>query len=128
LIRGQIIYEEGGKKYTSEFKIGPGGIFGEMSLFTGLPRTATGVIEGDAELLEIRAEDFAGLLSLDPKVAEVIADLVSSRNQKNLEFLRKIKELGEKDIEASCSRNSILERLKKLVSVFRKSERAEPGV
>lgn len=123
LIRGEVIYEEKGKKYTSEFKIGPGGIFGEMSLFTGTPRTATGFIEEEAELLEITAEDFAFLLSQNPKVAEIIAEIVSSRNQKNQESLRKIKALSERDIEASCNKHSILERLKKLVSLFRKEEK-----
>jgi small-conductance mechanosensitive channel/CRP-like cAMP-binding protein len=119
-LKGEVIYEEKGKRFTSEFQIGAGGIFGEMSLFTGLPRTATGVIEAEAELLELTAENFAGLLSRNPQLAEVMAELVSSRNQKNAEFLGKIKELSAKDIEASTSRHSILERLKKLVSLFRK--------
>jgi len=119
-LKGAIIYEEKGKRFTSEFRVEAGGIFGEMSLFTGLPRTATGVIEEEAELLEITAENFALLLSRNPQLAEVMAELVSSRNQKNAEFLGKIKELSAKDIEASTSRHSILERLKKLVSLFRK--------
>lgn len=119
-IRGEVIYEEEGKRYTSEFKIGPGGIFGEMSLFTGLPRTATGVFEEETELLEITAEDFAGLLARNPKLAEVIAEIVSFRNRQNAEFLRKIKELSEQDIEASTSPHSILDRLKKLVARFRR--------
>jgi len=119
-IKGEIVYEERGKRFTSEFRVGPGGIFGEMSLFTGLPRTATGVVEDEAELLEITAENFAELLSRNPQLAEVMAELVSSRNQRNAEFLSKIKELSAKDIESSTSRHSILERLKKLVSIFRK--------
>ena len=119
-LKGEIVYEEKGKRFTSEFEVGPGGIFGEMSLFTGLLRTATGIIEEEAELLEITAENFAQLLGRNPQLAEVMADLVSSRNQKNAEFLGKIKELSAKDIEASTSRGSILERLKKLVSFFRK--------
>ena len=123
LIRGEVNYEEKGKNYTSEFRTGPGGIFGEMSLFTGMPRTATGYIEEEAELLEITAEEFAFLLSQNSVVADVIADLVSSRNQRNQEFLRKIKELSEKDIAESCNKHSILERLKKLISLFRGSER-----
>jgi small-conductance mechanosensitive channel/CRP-like cAMP-binding protein len=122
LVRGEVIYEENGKKYTSEFKTGPGGLFGEMSLFTGLPRTATGVVEEDAELLEIRAEDFAQLLARNPKVAEAVADLVSERNRKNAEFLRKIKELSLKDVEDSGNKSWILARLKRLVSLFHKSE------
>jgi len=120
-LKGEIIYEEKGKRFTSEFPVGPGGIFGEMSLFSGLPRTATGIIEEESELLEITAENFALLLSRNPQLAEVMADLVSSRNQKNAEFLGKIKELSAKDIEASTNRHSILERLKKLVSRFRRS-------
>ncbi len=119
-LKGEIIYEEKGKRFTSEFRVGPGGIFGEMSLFTGLPRTATGIIEEEAELLEITAENFALLLSRNPQLAEVMAELVSSRNQKNAEFLGKIKELSAKDIEAGTNRHSILERLKKLVSLFRR--------
>ena len=119
-LKGEIIYEEKKKRFTSEFRVGVGGIFGEMSLFTGLPRPATGIIEGEAELLEITAENFGELLSRNPQLAEVMAELVSSRNQKNAEVLGKIKELSAKDIEASTNRHSILERLKKLVSLFRK--------
>jgi small-conductance mechanosensitive channel/CRP-like cAMP-binding protein len=122
MIRGEVIYEEDGKRFTSEFKIGPGDIFGEMSLFTGLPRTATGAVEEETELLEITAEDFAGMLARNPKLTEVIADVVGARNRQNAEFLRKIKELSEKDIEAGTNPHSILDRLKKLVARFRRSE------
>ncbi len=122
LIRGEVIYEENGKTYTSEFRTGPGGLFGEMSLFTGLPRTATGTVEEDAELLEVRAEDFARLLEQNPGVAETIAGLVSDRNRRNAEFLGKIKELSAKDIEDSGNRNWVLARLRKLVSLFHKAE------
>jgi CRP-like cAMP-binding protein len=119
-IKGEIVYEENGKRLTSDFRVEPGGIFGEMSLFTGFPRTATGVVEDEAELLEITAENFAGLLDRNPLLAEVMAELVSVRNQKNAEFLGKIKELTAQDIEASTSRHSVLARLKRLVSIFRK--------
>jgi CRP-like cAMP-binding protein len=121
-IRGQIIHEEKGKRHVSEFQVEPGGIFGEMSLFTGMPRTATGIIEVEAELLEITAEGFARLLGRNPQVAEVIAELVSARNQKNAESLRKIKELSDAEIEQICNRHSVLERLKKLISHFKRSK------
>ena len=120
IIRGEIIYEENGKKYTSEFRVGPGGIFGEMSLFTGMPRVATGFIEEESELLEIKARDFALLLSRNPKLSEVIAEIVCERNKKNEEFLKKIKELSEKDIKDSCNKKSILERLKNFVLLWKK--------
>jgi len=119
-VKGQIIYEDKGKRHISEFQIEAGGIFGEMSLFTGMPRTATGIIESEAELLEITAEDFAQLLSRNPQLAEVLAEVVSLRNQKNAEFLRKIKELSAAEIENSCNRHSVLERLRKLISHFKR--------
>ena len=119
-VRGEIVYEEGGKKFLSEFTVGPGGIFGEMSLFTGMPRTATGIVEEESELLEIRAEDFAVLLDQIPALAEVIAETVSARNEQNLEFLRKIKELSEKDIQAGTNKKSILEHLRSFVRGLRR--------
>lgn len=115
-LRGEIVYEERGKKYKSDFKVNRGGIFGEMSLFTGMPRTATGIVEAESELLEIRREDFARLLEINPKLASVIAELVSARNKKNQEFLKKIKELSDRDIKQSCSKQSILKRLKSFIT------------
>jgi len=114
-IRGQIAYGEGGKTYVSEFDVLPGGLFGEMSLFTGLPRTATGVIAEDAVLLEIRAEAFAVLLERNPALAEEIADMCSARNAQNREFLSKIRDLSAQDLQAATSRTGVLERLRRLV-------------
>ncbi len=119
LVRGEIIYEEKSKKYSSEFKVGPGGIFGEMSLFTGLPRTATGTVEQEAELLEIREADFARLLGRNPGLAEVMAGIVAERNKRNAEFLLKVKELSAKDVASSCNKKSILERLKNLIGIHK---------
>lgn len=119
-IRGEIVYEEGGKKYVSEFFVGPGGIFGEMSLFTGMPRTATGIVAEESELLEIRAEDFAVLIERNPALAEEVAEIVSARNEQNKEFLMKIKELSEKDIRDGTNKKSILEHLKRFVHGLKK--------
>jgi len=116
-VKGEIVYEEKDKRYVSRFDIGAGGLFGEMSLFTGLPRTATGTVEDEAALIEIGAVDFAFLLERNPGVAEVMAGLVSDRNKKNEDFLRKIKELSEKDIAAVTDKKSILDRLKRLIKI-----------
>jgi len=114
-IKGRIVYQEAGKTYPVEFTLGPGDIFGEMSLLTGMPRTATGIVTEEAELLEIGAQDFAGLLQRNPALAETIASLISRRNRKNRESLEKTKELSAKDIETGCSRKSILARLRGLI-------------
>ena len=117
-IRGTIVTEEGGKPLTTDFHVGPGGLFGEMSLFAGLPRTATGIVDETAELIEIGASDFAVLLERNPDLAGTIADLVSERNARNLESFRRIKELSEQDIARGTSRSSILEHLRKFIRSF----------
>jgi len=114
-IKGEIAYSEKDKTYKSEFTVEPGGLFGEMSLFTGMPRTATGTVQEEAELLEIRARDLAYLLEKNPELSESLAEVVSRRNKENQEFLEKIKELSKKDIEVGTSKRSILARLTSFV-------------
>jgi small-conductance mechanosensitive channel/CRP-like cAMP-binding protein len=114
-IKGEIVYEENGKRFAKEFELGPGGLFGEMSLFTGMPRTATGVIAEESELLEIQAEDFRSLLVRNPEPAEAIADIVSARNAQNKDFLLKIKELSAQQVEDSSNRHSVLAYLKRFI-------------
>lgn len=118
-VRGTIDTTEAGKVFSTAFEVGPGGIVGEMSLFTGMPRTATVVVDEEAELLEIRAEAFAGLLARNEKLAEAAADVVSARNKQNLETLRKVKELSAQDLEAGTNRKSIVEYLKRMARLFR---------
>jgi len=114
-IRGEIAYQENEKTYMSEFTVGRGEIFGEMSLFTGMPRTATGVVIEGAELLEIDAASFAVLLERNPALAEAIAEIVSGRNTRNVETLKKIKELSAKDIASGTDKMSVLAHLKRLM-------------
>jgi len=119
-VRGEIVHEDGGKTYTTSFEVGRGGLIGEMSLFTGLPRTATVVVDEDSELLGIRAEALASLLAHNPSLAEALADVVSARNRANSETLLKIKDLAARDVKASTDKKSVLEYLKRLVNLFKR--------
>lgn len=114
-IRGEIAYQENERTYMSEFTVGPGEIFGEMSLFTGMPRTATGLVIENGVLLEIDAASFAILLERNPTLAEAIAEIVSARNARNVENLKKIKELSAHDIAKVTDKSSVLAHLKKLM-------------
>lgn len=119
-VKGRVTAEEDGKAFASEFHTGRGGIVGEMSLFTGMPRTATVTVEEESELLEIGAAAFVDLLAGNPGLAESVAEVVSERNRNNLESLRKIKELSAGDLEAGSNKKTVLEYLKKLVGLFRR--------
>ena len=59
--------------------LGPSAYFGEMSLLTGDPRTATVSADGDCLLLEIGAADFRRLALAHPMVVEQVTALVAER-------------------------------------------------
>ncbi len=120
-LRVEIIYEEKEKKYLKELEIGAGGVVGEMSLFTGMPRTATVVVAEDAELLRITAEDFAYLLKKHPEMEEGLAEMISLRNQQNLDFLRKVQDISAQDIESAVNSSSIRARFRQLLAAIKEA-------
>jgi small-conductance mechanosensitive channel/CRP-like cAMP-binding protein len=56
-----------------------GGYFGEMSLLTGEPRTATVIARGDTVVLEIRAELFRHLAATSPQAIEQVGVAAAAR-------------------------------------------------
>jgi small-conductance mechanosensitive channel len=56
-----------------------GGYFGEMSLLTGEPRTATVVARGDVTVLELDAELFRALGAADPQAVERVGVAAMTR-------------------------------------------------
>jgi CRP-like cAMP-binding protein len=56
-----------------------GGYFGEMSLLTGEPRTATVVARGDASVLEIEADVFRSLGAVNPQALEQVGVAAAAR-------------------------------------------------
>ena len=56
-----------------------GGFFGEMSLLTGEPRSATVTAETDVEVLRVSRQDFAGLLQADANLAGKLAAALEVR-------------------------------------------------
>ncbi len=58
-----------------------GGYFGEMSLMTGEPRTATVLARGDCTVLEIGAEAFGAYVKSHPMVIDVLAEAAVMRRR-----------------------------------------------
>jgi CRP-like cAMP-binding protein len=58
---------------------GPGGFFGEMSLLTGDPRSASVKAVTDLTLLEITADAFRRVVLANPSAVELVATAVSVR-------------------------------------------------
>jgi CRP-like cAMP-binding protein len=59
--------------------IGAGGYFGEMSLLTGEPRSATVLARGDTSVLELQAASLGALAARSPAAMERIAVLAAGR-------------------------------------------------
>jgi CRP-like cAMP-binding protein len=60
-------------------RLGRGALFGEMSVLTGDPRTATVVALGDAALLRVDRDAFEHILSRQPELAQRLAEVIAQR-------------------------------------------------
>lgn len=61
--------------------LGPGEYFGEMSLLTGAPRSATVVSDGASVVLSLDAEALRAIVRANPVLAEKITGVISSRTE-----------------------------------------------
>jgi CRP-like cAMP-binding protein len=59
--------------------LGPGDFFGEMSLLTGAVRTASILVQEDAEFIVIDKESFGDTISKNPSIAETLSRILSER-------------------------------------------------
>jgi len=76
-----------GDEQVKVAQIVPGNFFGEMSLLTGEPRSATITAASDTIVYEIRKEHISALLGARPELAEELSRVVADRvlrNQKKL--------------------------------------------
>jgi small-conductance mechanosensitive channel/CRP-like cAMP-binding protein len=62
-------------------RIEAGGYFGEMSLLTGAPRSATVTAKGDCDVLEISADTFRTYVHTHPEVVEPLAAAADARRR-----------------------------------------------
>ena len=112
LVRGRVkgSIEYVGAVPSHEFELGPGALFGEMSLMTGLPRTATISALDEVEVLEIDQGAFTRLLTIHENIPELLSRLVAERAERNAAAYERLKTVQASDIGEKVQRGSILQR------------------
>jgi small-conductance mechanosensitive channel/CRP-like cAMP-binding protein len=113
-VTGRVEYEDTAEAH--EFEFGPGSLVGEMSLMTGMPRTATVVAKEEAELLEIPYQAFACLLAAHPEIPAILSRLVAERAAKNTAAYEKLKALHSVDLAETLREENILKRFLRILA------------
>ena len=60
-------------------RIGPGGVFGEMALIDGQPRSATAVAAADCSVAAINEKRFLRLVEMTPRFALQVMQVITER-------------------------------------------------
>lgn len=100
---------------ANEFEIARGAVLGEMSLMTGLPRTATVTAREEVELLEMNREAFARLLGLRQEIPSFLSRLAAARAAENAATLKKLKALRKEDLTEAVRSENIFKRFMRLL-------------
>lgn len=84
-----LAQHDGGGPERSLARLGPGSYFGEMSLLTGAPRSATIRAIEDTELLVLTKEALRPVLLADPAVAERLSHTLARRRAEREDVLQR---------------------------------------
>ena len=91
--------------------LGKGGFFGEMSLLTGEPRSATVSAIEDASVLEITVDVFRKALLAAPALADQIGLAVTLR----MEQLTAVKSAALADVAVQDAPKRLIDRMKRFL-------------
>ena len=100
--KGQVkisVFHEDGREVIFSL-LGPGKVFGELSLLDGKPRSANAVALKDSEVLTLRRADFLQLIIENPRVAALLLAELASRLRRTDE---KIEGLALLDVTSRIS-------------------------
>lgn len=111
--RGRVQIAKGGVVLAT---LGPGEFFGEMSLLTGEPRSASARAETPTEVVELDRAALAPQLERDPALAETLSRLLAARaasTEERLEHVRGELERGR----GGRDQASLLKRIRSFFSL-----------
>ncbi|PWT93338.1 MAG: hypothetical protein C5B54_01995 [Acidobacteria bacterium] len=83
----RVLTKDSKQKEVTLASLGEGEFFGEVSLLTGRPRTATIITNVDSDLLELKRLDFDVIIEQFPHVRQVLEDFHQQRAYKTVEAM-----------------------------------------
>jgi small-conductance mechanosensitive channel len=92
-------------------QLGPGSFFGEMSLMTGAPRSATVVATTDVECYRLDKAAFQEILAERPELAERVAEILA-RRQGELSEVRESLDAVARDSRLMAAKRDLLGRIR----------------
>jgi small-conductance mechanosensitive channel/CRP-like cAMP-binding protein len=114
--RGRVLVSKSGTSVgtgTIELaSLGPGSFFGEMSLLTGEPRSATVTADGPCEVLELSKEALAPILEEDPHLAEVVSAAIAARQASTAATFETRRGRAREAAEPAETEASLLDRIR----------------
>ncbi len=115
LARGSVkVYLEGEYGVKPVASLGPGDYFGEMSLLTGEPCSATIIADEKSVFYIIEKDDFKEIIQKNPSMAEILARNLISKKQELMEMMGKKSE-PQKGIE--MFRESLKDKIKRFFMI-----------
>jgi small-conductance mechanosensitive channel/CRP-like cAMP-binding protein len=90
-------------------QLGPGDFFGEMSLLTGAPRTATVIALSDVICYQLDKQTFEAILQQRPALAQYLADVLHRRQQEYRQIQQEM--ARQSPVEPIPSRENLLEKI-----------------
>lgn len=110
MVRVEVRSDEGGSPVVVN-RLGPGEVFGEAALLTGVPRRATIVAETDTEMLVVKREALGPLLAGNSSLPELLGASLEQRMAQTEQAL-----LASR---ANATSNGAIENERRLVNVIR---------
>ena len=106
--RVEIRVEAPDGRLVAVAEIGPGEVFGEMSLLTGEPRSADAWALEEVELVEVRKAEMGEVLAQNERLAEALSRQASARLSERSEALAQ----ADEEAPQTASQASLLQRIR----------------
>jgi small-conductance mechanosensitive channel/CRP-like cAMP-binding protein len=93
-------------------RLGPGSYFGEMSLLTGEPRSASVFADTEVEVIVVEKSGLAPLMESDSGIVEELSAMLEKRMEELSSMLTETRDSGKDEKKKTARRDDLLSRIR----------------